>query len=283
MARQFSTTWAKRASSRLVLGLLAREQRDLLGVLAHANEVEAEIGFIALLVEIELDQRPADEVGEQGAEHGIEQRRPHEVAWNPPLTAEQDQGRIRRQVPEDDDERAERDDRGQHADADRERAVDEDLQVVGDALVGIVGDVAEQLHAIVIAALEPLAEKLHRHPPPPADLQPLIEVELVDGDENVEHREDAEIQELADEAVPVAILQGVVEAVVPFVEQHVDADLAELGGDHRGEQQASRPAVLGAKIGNGQPPDGDERRNEAFREHPRCPRCRPRRPAGWRA
>jgi hypothetical protein len=95
----------------------------------------------------------------------------------------------------------------------------------------------------------------------------LIEIELVDGGENVERREDAEIQELPDEAVPVAILQGVVEAVVPFVEEHVDGDEAELGADHGRQQQASRPAVLGAKIRNRQSPDGEERRTEPVTEH----------------
>ena len=52
----------------VAFGALAVEQGDLLGVLAHAHQVEAEIGFVALLLEIERDQRPADQMGERGAD-----------------------------------------------------------------------------------------------------------------------------------------------------------------------------------------------------------------------
>ncbi len=44
----------------LALGGLASEQRDLLGILPHAHQVEAEVGLEPLLAEIERDQRPAD-------------------------------------------------------------------------------------------------------------------------------------------------------------------------------------------------------------------------------
>ena len=48
------------------LGLrrLAVEQRDLLGILAHAHQIEPEVGLEALLLEIEPDQRPADQMGQ---------------------------------------------------------------------------------------------------------------------------------------------------------------------------------------------------------------------------
>ena len=39
---------------------LAAQEGDLLGILPHPNEVEAEVGFEPLLAEIEPDQRPAD-------------------------------------------------------------------------------------------------------------------------------------------------------------------------------------------------------------------------------
>ena len=68
----------------------------------------------------------------------------------------------------------------QQAEADVERLLDEQLDVLGDALVGVVGGVALQLHAVVIGALQPFAEICAGHPAPPADLQPLVEIELVD-------------------------------------------------------------------------------------------------------
>ena len=97
----------------------------------------------------------------------------------------------------------------------------------------------------------------------------MIEIELIDREHDVDGGEHAEEQQLADEGVPVAVLQRVVEAVVPLVDQHVDADERQLDRDHGGEQDASRPAVLGTEIGNGEPPDGGERRDEAC--HGRSP------------
>ena len=55
---------------------LAVEQRDLLGILAHPHQIEAEIGFVALLLEIKRDQRPADQMRECGADDGIGQGSP---------------------------------------------------------------------------------------------------------------------------------------------------------------------------------------------------------------
>ena len=48
-------------------GLFAGEQRNLLRILPRPHEVVAKIGLIALLVEIEGDQRPTDEMRERGA------------------------------------------------------------------------------------------------------------------------------------------------------------------------------------------------------------------------
>ncbi len=42
-------------------GGLAVQQRDLLGILAHAHQAEAEIGLEALLLEVQRDQRAADQ------------------------------------------------------------------------------------------------------------------------------------------------------------------------------------------------------------------------------
>ena len=43
-------------------------------------------------------------------------------------------------------------------DADRQRPLDEQLDVVGDALVGVVGGIAQQLHPVVIGVVQPFAE-----------------------------------------------------------------------------------------------------------------------------
>jgi hypothetical protein len=106
----------------LLLGLFAGEQRDLLGVLPEANQREAEICLVALLIEIELHQRPADEMRHPGADDGIDQRRPNEIARNlEGLRANDERGGCG-QVPQDHHERHQRDDRAEQSDADVERA-----------------------------------------------------------------------------------------------------------------------------------------------------------------
>ena len=83
----------------LAFGGFAPQQRDLLGVLAHAHEVEAEVGLIALLEEIQRDQRPADEMGEQRADHRIDQRGPDQIARDIPSSAEERERRRLRESP----------------------------------------------------------------------------------------------------------------------------------------------------------------------------------------
>ena len=100
--------------------------------------------------------------------------------------------------------------------ADGQRQLDELLDVLGDALVRIVGGVAQQLHAVVIGAVQPMIEIARGQPAPPADLQPLIEIELIDREHDEGGRQHAEIAELVDEGVPVSILQRIVEAGVPL-------------------------------------------------------------------
>ena len=79
----------------VALGALAVEQRDLLGVLAHPHQVEAEIGLAALLLEIETDQRVADPMRQHGAEDRVDQRGPDQIAGNVEGAAEQMQRRRR--------------------------------------------------------------------------------------------------------------------------------------------------------------------------------------------
>ena len=248
----------------LAFGRLAAERGDLLGILARAHEIETEIGFETLLLEIERDELAADSMRERGADRRIDQRRPHQIAGDVEACAEDMQRRARRQCPQDDDERAQRHDRVENSDADRQREIHEQLQVFGDALVGIVGGVTEKLHAVVIGGVEPMAQIVLRHPAPPAYLQPLIEIDLVHRDHGVDGREHAEEQDGADESVPIAVLERVVKAVVPLVQNDLNGDDRQLERDHRGEQYACRPAVFGPEVGQRQPPDRSDRRYEVF-------------------
>src|SRR4029077_10684300 len=101
------------------------------------------------------------------------------------------------------------------------------------------------------AVAEPAAEIAGGEPAPPPDLQPLLQIELIHGADDEEGGKHAEHAELPDEGVPILVLQRVVEGLVPGVEADVQPDLEELQRDDRGEQDAARPAVLRAEIGDG--------------------------------
>src|SRR5262245_55886332 len=104
---------------------------------------------------------------------------------------------------------------------------------------------------------------LLRHPAPPADLQPLIEIELIDREDDVSPRQRTEEQQLRDESVPIALLQRVVKTVVPLIEHDVDGHDRKFDGNHGREENAAGPAVLGKEIRSGKAEDDGERRSEA--------------------
>ncbi len=55
IAIQLATTWPNR-DSRRSFSAGSPEQSNLLGVFAHPHQAEAEIGFVALLLEVQRDQ-----------------------------------------------------------------------------------------------------------------------------------------------------------------------------------------------------------------------------------
>ena len=194
-------------------------------------------------------------MGERRADHRIDQGGPHQVAGDIVFSAEQRQRRARRQRPEDHHKGREGHDRAEQADADRQGLFDEHLHVFGDALVGVVSGFALQLHAIVIAVGQPAFEIAGGHPASPADLQPLVQVELIDLQRDQHRREDAEVSDLVDEDIVVAFLKRVVKRVVPLVEQHSDSDNREFDDNHDGEQPATDPFVVRSEVGRGEAPD----------------------------
>ena len=139
------------------LGLLAVVERDLLGVLAHADQPEAEVGLDALLLVVDRHERMADLLDDQRADHRVQRRRPHHVAGNRDRRRAERNRQRAGERPQDRDERHERDDRRQQVERQRERGRRERLEVVGDPLVGVVGE-AVTLDPVERAIAEPLAE-----------------------------------------------------------------------------------------------------------------------------
>ena len=196
---------------------------------------------------------------EQGAEDRVDERRPHQIAGNGKVDAGDMQRCRVREPPQNDNERKQRDDRGEQPDANIQSLLDETPDIVGDALVRVVGRIALELHLVVGRAIEPFAQIVTRQPLSPANLEPLIEIELVDGERHAGAREQGEDAKFPNEAVPVALLEVVVEAAVPLVHQHVDGDQQQFDHDHRGKQAAAGPFVLRPEIRDGDSPDDRER------------------------
>ena len=137
----------------------------------------------------------------------------------------------------------------QTADREPEAPRDEEPNVVGDALVGVVALTSRELHPVVGVVGQPGAKIPLGEPAPPADHEHLVEVELVDGHHDVRDREPGEANDLADEDCCVLVLQRVVEGVVPAVDEDVDVNQAQRERDHDDEQPQRGPAILGKPVG----------------------------------
>src|SRR6185312_1352799 len=207
------------------LAPLAAIKRDTFGVLAQAHQVEAEIGLVALLIEIELHQRAADLEGEPGSADGVDDREPQHVAGNGDAApGAQRDGQRSRQRPQDRHEGEQRHRRTEKAQRQSEAGAGEAVEILGDALVGIVGPAIEDLHAVIGALIEPGIEIAARQPAPPADLQHLLEIGLVDDEDDPQRRENREDEQLLEKAALIVILQRIIELVAPFIEADIDVD-----------------------------------------------------------
>ncbi len=259
----------KRPAQVQMLGRFAAEKCDLLAVFAQAREREAEIRLVALLLEIEADQRAPDQMGEPGGEHGVDERDPEQEARHAHIGARK--GEARRQRPQDHREGDERGCLRQEAEPQREGRRGELIDVLGDALVRVVGRAAGELHAVMGRAVEPIAHRLLGHPASPADGEVGAHHELQDRARDADRRQGAEDQEeLLPEFGRVLFLDGVEPVPSKIGEAHVDRDLAELDADHRDEKRETDPAFLRPiaegpdarlsdvtrrEIGNGEAPD----------------------------
>ncbi len=74
--------------------------------------------------------------------------------------------------------------RAQASHEESEGVGNKEVNVFGDALVGIVGFSRHELHPIVGTVGQPSAEVTFGKPAPPADLEHLVKVKLVDGEQD---------------------------------------------------------------------------------------------------
>ena len=104
-------------------------------------------------------------------------------------------------------------------------------------------------------ALKPAANQALGQPPPPLQLEQLLQIDLIDRDPHADAAEDGEHHHLAQEIRPVVILQRVEEIAVPDIDPHLDADLEQRQRDDGAGQQTRLPAFLGiGEKGSGEAP-----------------------------
>src|SRR5437868_8924568 len=144
---------------------LAMVERHALGVLAETDEVETEVGFVALLVKVQPDQRTSDPIGEPGTREGIQESRPYQIARQP--ERETRNGECPRESPENRDERDQAHHGAHSASAEIQRTGDELGHILSHALVGIVSLPAHQLHSVVGVVGQPPAQIMLGEPMPP--------------------------------------------------------------------------------------------------------------------
>ena len=82
-----------------LLGIGAVVERHLLGMVAHAQQGGAVVGFAVLALDVEVFELAADKMRGQRAEQRIRQRHPHQIAVHGKAAAAQRESLHARQTP----------------------------------------------------------------------------------------------------------------------------------------------------------------------------------------
>ena len=246
-------------------------------VFAHAHQVVAKVGFVALLRKVERGHGFADPVADQAARQGVGQGHPHHEAGEGEGVFAHRKTETARQTPQDAD-KAQQGDRGvEQPQAQAHRVGGELLDVLLNALVGVVGaawggwggamdsgvsargsvwtDARLQLELVEGVVGEPALQVVVRHPRPPAQLQQLGQIKAVHRHQDEAGGQPGKHAELVPKHLGVALLQRVVKHAVPVVEQDHQVDHAQVQAHAGGQQTTGTPLVAGVqKIGRRQRP-----------------------------
>ena len=99
-----------------------------------------------------------------------------------------------------------------------------------------------------------------RHPCAPLDGEHLPEIDGIDRDEDIDHREYCELADERPERRPVIRLEGVVEDAVPIVDADEYVNAREIQRDDRREQSTCAPFLRRAPISFEQLPEYAQQR-----------------------
>ena len=162
---------------------LAAVERHPLGVLAEADQAEPKVGFTTLLVVVQPHERAANPVGEPSAGDSVQDGRPYHVAGQDDgERPANENGERSGERPEDRHKGNQTYQRAHASDEETKGVGNEQVNVFGDALIGVVGFTGHELHPIVGAIGQPSPEVAIGEPAPPADFEHLVKIKLVDGE-----------------------------------------------------------------------------------------------------
>ena len=159
-----------------VLALFPTEKGDGFRVVSNPDEAIAERRLFLILVEIQPDQPPPEQHGDNGADGRVEKQHAHELSRDDPQYAEKPNERHRR-VHDHEEEI-------QHAGREK-------FHVFRDTLVRVI-DGFRSADAVVCAIEKVALDEYLREPPPPSERQALLRITVVNanghGDET--HRDE---------------------------------------------------------------------------------------------
>ena len=137
-----------------------------------------------MLLDVEIDQWSSYPMRDGSACHRIDDCDPDQIAGNTERMAEQREGGSAGETPQNHNEGAEGYHGTKQAGAERQGVGDEQLDILSDALVGVVGAIGRKLHAVWRGIFQPRAKQTIGHPLTPSNLETLAQIELVDGEQN---------------------------------------------------------------------------------------------------
>ena len=240
---------------------LAFVQRNRLGVFAHPHQVVAKFGFEFLLLVVQLDQGPPDEVRDRRAHDAIHQGHPHHEAGHAVVLTAPAKTKAAAEHPQNAHKTYQGHHRIEQAHRERDGVAGEKIQVFLNTLVGVVragllrARKTRQLHPIKRLFTQPARCHVGGHPGTPAHLEQLREVKLVHRNNHVDEGQIREAAQLRPEHVGLLVLQRVIEDAVPVVEQHQHVHRAQVEHHDGSQQGAGFPFFFRLEVGQRQSPD----------------------------
>ena len=209
-------------------------------MVAHAQQGGAVVGFAVLAVDVEVFESAPDQMGKQRAGGRIRQRHPHQIAAHGKTVPPKREMLHARQAPQYADKCAEFGDVVDKRTKQHDAFVGKLVDVVGDALVGVVG-LAGQLQAVVFVPAEPVLLEAFGEMRAPAENQPFLQpVAANDAADNQGHIA-AVFHNQRGHGFAVERGERVIKTLVPRGDFHAHENGKQREADDRRKQQPLAP------------------------------------------